>query len=71
MFNMTLIVNSLIALGLERFSGEFDPIHKIQNHLMPCKDKSQIKIRIKNLRSSKSPKDNPIKVNILNFKFPY
>lgn len=65
MFNMTLIVNSLIALGLERFSGEFAPIHKIQIHLMPCKKVTQIQIRVKNLRSAKGHIDNPVKVNIL------
>lgn len=52
--------DSLIAMGLERFSTSTTPFHDIQTNLIPCKTISQLKIRVKNAKCKAAP-ENPIK----------
>lgn len=62
----------LIALGLEQFQPlqGFSSIHLIKTLLLPPKTESQIRFRIKNVKSAQFTKDNPIKYYFKHNKAP-
>ncbi|XP_067144563.1 uncharacterized protein mute isoform X2 [Centruroides vittatus] len=62
----------LIALGLEQFQPlqGFSTIHLIKTLMLPPKTESQIRFRIKNVKSAQFTKDNPIKYYFKHNKAP-